>query len=263
MNQRSLLLIILATLFIITSCDDKEEIKRQNTVDAQSMAESAGLKILAIGNSFTDDATRHMPDLLCTLEEDDVFFTKVTKGGGSLQRHWDNFTTFNDEYNFSFCQNAEWKQTNIGTINSAIEFTDWDYVVLQQVSDLSGLYDTYQPYLDSLIYTVKKINPDVRIVWHMTWSYASTSTHPGFAKYDNDSRKMYESILSAADHVRNLVDTIIPSGKLINDLRGSDLNTDLELTRDGYHLDQGFPSYAVSCLWHECLITPYTNKSCK
>lgn len=40
-------------------------------------------------------------------------------------------------------------------VSKALADEEWDYVSVQQASHLSGVYDTYQPYLKELIAYVK------------------------------------------------------------------------------------------------------------
>lgn len=96
----------------------------------------------------------------------------------------------------------------------------------------------------------------------MTWAYSSDSDYAPFNNYDCDRQKMYQAISDATEQVSELVDLIIPSGKVIEEFRNSAYNDENDLTRDGYHLNKGFPCFALSCLWHEYLITPYTHESC-
>lgn len=262
MKRQLIYSILAAFLCLLASCHDEEEQREENTANAQIKAKSSGLKILAIGNSFTDDATRYLPSIIDALGEYDVFAAKIVKSASSLRQHWENLNSDAEVYEFAYCDRSSWHLTNVKTLNTAIDFTDWDYIVLQQISELSGFYDSYQPFLDNLISEIKGRNPSTKIVWHMTWAYASDSEHPYFKDYDFDRHKMYEAISSATEEVDRLVDLVIPSGTVIEELRESEYNTERELTRDGYHLDRGFPCFALSCLWHEYLITPYTHESC-
>ena len=72
---------------------------------------------------------------------------------------------------------------------------------------------------------------------------------------------MYDCIVNSLDRVRPHVDFIIPSGTLIQQLRQTEYNTAGDLTEDGYHLATGLPRYALACLWHEHIISPYTQRA--
>lgn len=261
MKPINICILFFTLLFLMASCDAEKNLIEHTDI-AHKLSNNSGLKILAIGNSFTDDATSYIPQIIDTFEEYDVFFAKIVKGGSSLQDHWCNLSSSEEKYSFYFNSYSWWFPTSIRTINEALELTDWDYVVLQQLSNTSGIYESYQPYLNNLISVIKEHNPDTKIAWHMTWAYSSTSNHGGFKNYDCDREKMYNAITEATEQVRELVDIVIPSGKVIEEFRNSEYNDNNDLTRDGYHLNKGFPCFALSCLWHEYLITPYTHESC-
>ncbi len=246
-------LLLFSSFLFMTSCYDEERHALENTDIASTSANNSGLSVLAIGNSFTDDATRHLPQIMNAFEEKDIFFAKIVKGGTSLQDHWENISSSAKEYVFYFNKYSFWVSAKISTVKEAIELTDWDYVVLQQLSTLSVDYDSYQPYLNDLISIIKKNCPDTKIVWQMTWAYSSATCN---------REEMYNSIVAATEKVSEVVDIVIPSGRVIEELRESEYNDDMDLTRDGRHLNKGFPCFALSCLWHEYLITPYTHESC-
>ena len=222
------------------------------------------LRILAIGNSFTNNATFYMPQLLSQLYPDnEIFFARVVKGGGSLNNCWNSLSTGARTYEYYTVQGDSWEkyEPNVN-IAEALEREEWDIVILQQVSGFSGVAESYQPYLSKIVSEIHSHCPDASIGWQMTWSYSRNSTHTDFARYHNDSQEMYDSIVSALDEVRPYVDFIIPSGTLIQQLRQTEFNTSRDLTEDGIHLASGLPRYALTCLWHEVLIASRTGKSC-
>lgn len=138
-------------LISMSSCDADKEHSKENIDIVYERANNSGLTVLAIGNSFTEDATRYIPQIIDAFEEDDVFFAKITKSGTSLKDHWNLLSSSAEEYSFCFSKNSYWASTSIKTLNEALELTNWDYIVLQQLSNTSGLYDSYQPYFNNLI----------------------------------------------------------------------------------------------------------------
>ena len=101
----------------------------------------------------------------------------------------------------------------------------WDYISFQQASPLSGQYNTYTPYLTELIKYVRQhtINPNVEIIFHITWAYAQNSTHEGFANYGKDQLSMYNAILSTAKKALedNNIRIFVPAGTAIQNGRTS------------------------------------------
>ena len=115
-------------------------------------------------------------------------------------------------------ESDSWTITPTYTLKKALQYTDWDIIILQQASDDAGRYETFQPYLNLLLNELHKfaLNKNVIFGWHMTWAYGKNSTHPGFKKYNNNQEQMYNSIVNATKTL--MKDTGI---KLSNTLRYS------------------------------------------
>lgn len=233
---------------------------------AQKAGDDGVLRILAIGNSFSDDGMEHLPALLNDLGINNVELARLYVGGCTLARHMEFYTKQEAAYLFYHSKAGEnrWTQQNGVSMQQALAMGEWDIITMQQASGVSGLYDSYVPYLEQLIEVVRQAQPQAEIVWHMTWAYSKESQHPEFPNYDRDQQKMLAAIHQC---VRNLkkdykIKTIIPSGTAIQSLRLSQINNaPMEFTRDGYHMDYGGGRYAVACTWYEKLIKPYTHIS--
>lgn len=226
------------------------------------------LRILAIGNSFSDDAMEYLPVLLENLEIKNVELARLYVGGCSLERHLSYYTKNEAPYVFTSSQAGEnrWVESKERySLQRALSSGEWDIITLQQQSGPSGIYDSFEPYLGELIKIIKQKQPHARIAWHMTWSYSSNSRHNDFARYDKNSQKMLEAIHSAtcsAQEAHPEIEIIIPAGTAIQSLRNSAINNHpKDLTRDGYHMGYGAGRYTLACTWYETLIEPYTNTS--
>lgn len=227
------------------------------------------LRILAIGNSFSDDAMEYLPALLDNLGVENVSLARLFVAGCSLERHMKMYNSDKAAYQYyrSEAGRNRWvKAARTVSLRQALADGEWDIVVMQQASGFSGRYESYEPYLDSLIAVVRRAQPHARLAWHMTWAYASGSTHPQFADYGSDRTQMYEEICGA---VRQMLHEhphtfryLIPSGAVIESLRLSEVNNPpMDFTRDGYHMDFGAGRYALACTWYEVLIRPFTHRS--
>lgn len=251
-----LLVALLWPLF--TSCSDDVPGPEEIRADV----EASGFRVLAIGNSFTDNATMYLPELVATFyPEGSVSVVKAVLANSSLQTHWENHESDARVYALWSAYDGRWCQYGEVTIDEAIEFAGWDMVIVQQVSSLSGDPESFQPYLGNLRRLIARHHPDAALGWQMTWAYASSAKRSAFAKYDNNRQTMYHAIEDALGSLDGEVDFVIPSGRLIEMMRDTELNDDLDLTADGFHLKHGLPSYALSCLWHEVCIKPHTGVS--
>ena len=226
------------------------------------------LRILAIGNSFSDDGMEHLPAILEDLGVDNVELARLYVGGCTLERHYNFYNNEEAAYLFYHSKAGENKWTKAEekvSMQYALAMGEWDIITLQQASGVSGIYDSYVPYLEQLINIVSKAQPQAELVWHMTWSYSTDSNHGEFPNYDRDQKKMYQAITDCVHRLLKdykAIDKIIPSGTTIQSLRQSAINNaPKDFTRDGYHMDFGAGRYALACTWYESIVKPYTKRS--
>ena len=258
------------------------------TVMTTSAAEAKGkddgvLRILAIGNSFSDDGMEYLPLLLENMAVDNVEVARLYVGGCSLEQHVNFYKQNKAPYQFYYSATKRikgnraktdiplrapeanlWQKSEGVSLVEALKWGEWDIITMQQVSGLSGIYDSYQTYLKELVAIVKKYQPKAKIAWQMTWAYSSDSHHGDFPRYERNQQKMLDAIYATVKQMMQDVefDYIIPSGTAVQSLRLSSVNnTPLDLTRDGYHLDLGGGRYAAACVWYETLIKPFTHRS--
>jgi len=213
------------------------------------------IKILAIGNSFSEDATAY----LHAIAETGGIETKIVNlyiGGCSLKRHCENIQ--NDAAAYDYQLNGVSTGTLVSIRQTLLE-DDWDIVTMQQVSHESGLIETYFPYLAELSAYVRKLRPLAKQDFHRTWAYEIDSNHPGFANYDRDQEKMAAAIEAAsAEATKRIGVPIIPCGDVIRYLRKTPefdyANGGLSLCRDGFHMDCLYGRYATAAVWYEFLL---------
>lgn len=219
------------------------------------------LRILAIGNSFTHNASNYIPFIIDSLNADSVYMAKLTRSGCSLAMHWNSHCSDTPDYDFHYSDKGKWYAGDIKTIDSALELYDWDIIVIQQASGDSGIFDTYQPYLDNLIQLFRVSNPNAKLAWHYTWPYRDGTTHDYFARYDRDPKTMYDAIIQACDMASEGFDIKIPSATLIWEMRQKYPEVENQFSTDGYHISDPLALYALSVLWYECLIRPECDTS--
>ena len=225
------------------------------------------LRILAIGNSFSDDGMEHLPALLADMGIKQVELARLYVGGCTLERHMQFFDKQQEAYTFYTSKRGEnkWvKHDKKHSIQSALAMGEWDIITMQQASGYSGQYETIKPHLARLVDVVRKAQPRAHLAWHITWSYSTESKHQHFPHYDNSQPKMDAAIMQAVMQIRSdfdCIDYFIPSGTAIRMLRLSPVNNaPKDFTRDGYHLDYGAGRYAAACTWYETLVRPFAGK---
>lgn len=221
---------------------------------AASEAGARPLKVLAIGNSFSVDAVNQ--SLWELGEADSVTFVigNLYIGGCPLEKHWENAEGDLPAYTFyKISRSGKMTVRHDFTLSSALSDEKWDVVVFQQKSGLSGIPESYEPYLGDLYgYVRERVPEGCRFMFHQTWAYSTDSTHPDFARYDRSCGKMYRSIMSASSAAcAKYAFGVIPSGTAIQNVRLSDARENV--TRDGYHLNGPIGRYAAACTWYEAL----------
>ncbi len=222
----------------------------------------SSLKILAIGNSFTVNSTNHMPWIINAINGDSICIARLVRSSCSLSMHWANHVNNSPDYELYYSDNGSWHFSEINTIDEALRILDWDVIVIQQVSTLSGFYDTYQPYLDNLIKLFREANPTALSAWHYTWAYTPSTKNKEFKKYGRDSEKMYAAIMDAGDKVAENVDLHINSATLIKRMREEFPEVEDGFSDDGIHITDNFAQYALALLWYESLVKPLIATSC-
>lgn len=250
-------------IWIITIC----AIAHSTTASAHPDDDGV-LRILAIGNSFSDDGTEYIPALLDNLGVQDVEIARLYVGGCTLQQHLSFYQAKQSPYIFLQSKAGDncWiKHKDKYSLQRALAMGEWDIITLQQQSGRSGIYSSYEPYLGELIQIIRLAQPHARLAWHMTWSYSTNSRLGEFTNYDNDPQKMFGAI---HDATRATIEThpeigiIIAAGTTVQTLRHAAINNyPYDLTRDGFHIDYGAGRYALACTWYETLIEPHTHIS--
>lgn len=214
------------------------------------------IRVLAIGNSFSEDAVENYLHDLGKSDRVVIIIGNLYIGGCSLETHWNNAKNDLTAYSYRKIDASGKKTVTPNTkLSQAIADEKWDYISFQQVSSNAGIYDSYFPYLPDLFDYVKKrtTNPAVKYMLHMTWAYAQTSTHAGFANYNKNQMQMYQAIVKTVNRIAKAekIRMIIPTGTAIQNGRASSLGD--TFCRDGYHLNLLFGRYTAACTWYEKL----------
>jgi hypothetical protein len=213
------------------------------------------VNILSIGNSFSQDAQRYL-HAIARVYNTRLYCANLYIGGCSLEQHAKNITSGAADYSYEI--NGEEGREKV-SVAVALDREKWDIVTLQQVSDLSGIQQSYQPYLSTVHDAVRAACPDAKIYLHETWAYEADSTHNAFAKYDCNQNKMHEAIRSAVRKMSEEIDAeIIPTGDAIQAVRAqlpefNYTSGGISLNRDGFHLSLGYGRYIAGMTWYATL----------
>lgn len=146
------------------------------------MAAKSNLKILTIGNSFTDSLAAFFAQVVesagCALH-----FERANHGGCELHRHWSYIQNEEKDGVYRMYQDYRFKMREI------LAREPWDIVTMQQASHFSWRPETYQPFASRIHDYVRTHAPQAEIVLQQTWAYRADDPRimPGGAwKYDDD-----------------------------------------------------------------------------
>ena len=216
-------------------------------------AQQKTVRILAIGNSFSQDAVEQYLHELAEAEGISTIIGNMFIGGCSLERHVKNARDNAPAYAYrKIGTDGKKREKGKMSLEAVLADEDWDYVSLQQASPFSGMYETYEASLPELIeYVIVRLPKKTKLMLHQTWAYASTSRHSGFKNYNCNQLTMYQAIADAVKKAAkaNKIKIVIPSGTAIQNARTSFIGD--HLNRDGYHLDVKVGRYTAACTWFE------------
>ena len=202
-------------------------------------------KILVIGNSFGEDATRYLYGV-ARAAGDEVKIAMLFIGGCSLYRHYRNMLS--EERAYAYQINGMHSGLHV-SLKEALLSDEWDFVVTQQCSPDSGSIETYYPYVTVLADYVRRLAPAAKLYLQMTWSFAEGCTRFGKTAFENREQMIpavRAAYKQAAEDIR--ADGIIPSLEAmckLYDVIGT------ETYRDGFHCSLGVTRYMLACLWYE------------
>jgi hypothetical protein len=199
--------------------------------------------VLAIGNSFSQDATRYLA-AAARAQGVELHVANLYIGGCELSRHYRNMLTD------ARCYKLEYDGVSTGfsvSMTEALLTRDWDVVTVQQASPKSADYNSYQPYLSALADHVRKCVPHARLFVHQTWAYEACSPRYAALGFATPAQMMAAVKDTYAHAAREIgADGTIPSGELLLALLEAGIP---KVHRDMHHADFGAGRYGLALLW--------------
>jgi len=158
------------------------------------------VRLLAIGNSFSANALRYLPQIVAASGSNTLTVQHICIGGCPLKTHW---------------KDAEAYQKGVDNAPAhawaALTAEKWDYVTIQQYSMDSFKVETYRPYARKLYDYIKTNAPQAEVLIHETWAYRADD--PLFRDGKFSQQDMYGGVRRAYETIAGeLGCRIIPSG---------------------------------------------------
>lgn len=229
------------------------------------------LKVLDIGNSFSEDATHDLDGIVRATGADlsQLCVYMLYMGGASFH---DWVLAYNNQnttyYTLRKITGGLTPAISAGFSNDPELMVDvltevkWDVIIIHQRSGIQHYYNGWHNVndvngdLDAFLEILHRHQPQARIdfmLCHAPSSYIGQSN--GCSDTDQLWRK---NMLSAADIRRNDgISKILPYGTTIQNLRHLAPEGDTELSRDGLHLSFGLARYAAACTYYQTEIAPF------
>ena len=193
-------------------------------------ADKPPLRVLSIGNSFSASLCRYLPAMADAAGEK-LEFCNLYIGGCSLKRHAGNVAKAGVDPSFAPYE-VTWFRAGDpahpakfrSNIPQMLATQKWDVVTLQQASHESWKPESFHPWADSLVATVRSLAPDAEIVWHETWSYNAADARIGgkFPDWPFDQAGMYARVeTNALALAREFGLRVVPVGLAVQKRRAA------------------------------------------
>jgi hypothetical protein len=153
------------------------------------------VRLLTIGNSFSQDATFFLDDLAAA-DGNQLVLTTANVGGSPLELHWDKAELHEREPG-----NKEGVYSAGLGLKELLSAGPHDFVTIQQRSLSSHDVETYRPFAAKLRDYVKRYAPDAELLMHQTWAYRIDD--PRFSAINpaagepRTQREMYDGLAQA------------------------------------------------------------------
>lgn len=273
--------ILLLTMTMACSADDVLQesfiddsfLHRPDSMQSSVLLDDT-LRILDIGNSYTEDYTYHLSAIADNLGDDmgNVCYYNLVRASGSFKTWYDCYYG-KDKLKY-YCEKV------LGNIDQNVPTGDfepydsaplhqilskqWDLIILHPASDYATNYSQWLKkdkggYLNRLFVLLCELQPKAQFAFVLTHSYEHTYAN-------NKERSTYvrwQNISTATQQLMNEGNAfryLIPYGTAIENLRLL-TNTEHDFTRDGTHLGRGLARYTAALTVYQTLFYPRTGHS--
>ncbi len=214
------------------------------------------MDILAVGNSFSRDATRYLHQI-AKADGVEMNVIGLAIGGCSLQQHYKHYMA--DDKLYELWVNGEYTEFFV-TLKDALLNRDWDCITVQQSTRLAVIEESFVPYLEDLAAIFRRCCPKAQIALHEGWmSESHTPRLRGWGYEDNS--EMYEDLHAINNKMSKLIkaDAVIPGATVLNQALKEGLTGFYE---DGHHASLGIGRYLMGLTWYKTLTgRPVTGNS--
>ena len=228
------------------------------------------LRVLDIGNSYTDDATHYLPLLTeaSGIDVSDMCLYKAIRGGASFKNWCDIYDDKDTTSSYAISKVIGGLNANTSgkaakgdgeKFRNTLSDNEWDLIIIHQVSTYAPYYERWEEnsdagHLSDFLRLIRKHQPQATIGFLLVHSY--------WDEYSgNKEKSSLERWKLIAESAKKLsanynIDFIIPYGTAIENLRASSFNNEYDLTIDGTHCASGLADYTAACCYFQSLLAP-------
>jgi hypothetical protein len=176
----------------------------------QKTAQTKTVRLLTVGNSFSQNATRYLGELV-KAKGHTLIHRPLAIGGASMEVHWTKAQLH--EKDPKDPKGLYGKKS----LRQELMSEPWDFVTIQQASFKSHDAATYRPFARQLYDSIKKAAPKAEVLMHQTWAYRVDDprfTKPSKAAGEPSTQKqMYDGLTKSYKTIaEELGARIIPVG---------------------------------------------------
>ncbi len=152
------------------------------------------VKVLAVGNSFSENATTYLPQLAAASSEPcTLVLGKATIGGCDFSRHFRHAEAAETD---PVDPEGKPYKNETRSLKDMLLSDKWDFVTIQQASPKSFHPETFRPDAKRLYDYIKKYAPQAEVVIHQTWAYRGDEPRFGTA-FCGSQQEMYRGLCDA------------------------------------------------------------------
>lgn len=208
------------------------------------------MNILSIGNDLTTNIHKFLSEMAKADGNDDLLLCNLMIDNCSLEHHWQNWREEKTAYNYEIYLPGE-TEMNLAddiALHEAVEDEDWDVIALCQCGALSGIRESYSPYLSEIAEYCRMVQPKAKILLIQPWAYENGCTDPFFANYSKNRSEMYRALTQACVDAALEADInfIVPCGRAWQSTENLPIGA---LTTDGKHGNDVGCYLAGACLY--------------
>lgn len=211
------------------------------------------MKILLLGDEYSAGAMHYVPKIAKS-DSCEITAGSLVLDDCSLKNHFEAIKDDLPVYKFEFNAKSSARLDTYENCSASrvFEWFEWDYIVLQQKTELSGLSDTFFPYLTDIAALVREACPSASLLLYENWAFSDRCGDESFEKYNRSTAVMADMIrnayIGAAQETG--INIILPVGEAWSEARR--MYPSLELTSDG-RFGSRLGEYLASAVWYELL----------